>query len=109
MKLTRIQLKLLKFYANYEARPLNLAGIIRPFWVPWLLLLLVAGAGRWDMWAGWPAVGWVLVGVSVGAFLRDVNRILSLFLTWPVLHQVINWQQLKESREAASSLGAVSL
>ena len=96
MKLTRLQFKLLKFYAKYETKPLTLFSIIRPFWILWLLLLLVAGAGRWYMWAGWPAVGWLFIGASIGAFGRDVNRILSLFRTWPVLHEIINWQRLRE-------------
>lgn len=96
MKLTKLQFKLLKFYAKYQTKPLTLFCIVPPFWIPWLLLLVVAGAGCWYMWAGWPAVGWLFVGASIGAFLRDWNRILSLFRTWPVIHQIIDWQRLAE-------------
>ena len=96
MKLSKLQLKLLKFYANYQVTPLTLFCIARSFWILWLFLLAIAGAGYWYMWAGWPALGWLCVGVSIGAFLRDWNRIMSLFRTWPVIHKIIDWQRLGE-------------
>ena len=96
MKLTKPQLTLLKFYAKYETKPLTLFSIVRSFWILWLLLLVFVAAGRWYMWAGWPTVGWLLIGVSIGAFLRDVKRICSLFCTWPVIHEIINWKRVRE-------------
>ena len=105
MKLTKRQLKLLKFYAKYQTKPLTLFSIIRPFWIMWLLLLIPLAAGCWCIWAGWPAIGWVLIGASIGAFLRDLNRILSLFCTWPVLHEIINWERLEELIQTSGAVG----
>lgn len=100
MKLTKFQFKLLKFYAKYETTPLTLFCIVGSFWIRWLLLLLVAGGGLWYMWAGWPALGWIFVGVSIGAFLRDWSRILSVFLTWPAIREILDWQRLRELIES---------
>ncbi len=96
MKPTKRQLMLLKFYAKYEARPLTLFNIARTFWLLWLLLLFPVAAGCWFIWAGWSGFGWVLIGAAIGAFLRDVNRILSLFRTWGAIHEIINWARLRE-------------
>jgi hypothetical protein len=96
MKLTKLQFKLLNFYARYETEPLTLFKIVRVFWLAWLLLLLLPTFGWWYIWGGFPALGWVFIGAGIGAFLRDVNRILSLFRTWPVLQKIINWERLRE-------------
>ncbi|HWY32874.1 MAG TPA: hypothetical protein VNX46_19065 [Candidatus Acidoferrum sp.] len=96
MKPTKRQMMLLKFYAKYETKPLTLYCIARAFWIAWLLLLVVPAMGSWFIWAGWPVIGWVFIGISIGAFLRDVNRILSLFRTWPAIHEIIKWERLRE-------------
>jgi hypothetical protein len=96
MNLTKLQLKLLNFYAKYQTKPLSLFNIVCAFWLAWLLLLLVPTVGCWYIWAGMPALGWVFIGISIGAFLRDVSRILSLFRTWAVIHEIINWERVRE-------------
>jgi hypothetical protein len=95
MKPTKRQMMLLKFYAKYETKPLTLFHIARTFWILWLLLLLPLAAGFWFIWAGWPGYGWLFIGVSIGAFLRDVNRILSLSRTWAVIHEIIKWDRVR--------------
>jgi hypothetical protein len=35
------------------------------------------------------------MGVSIGAFLRDVKRILGPSQTWPILYEIINWERLR--------------
>jgi len=87
---------LLKFYSKYQTEPLTLFGIARPFWILWVLLLVPLVAGYWLIGAGCPPLGWMFIGMTIGASLRDVNRILSLFRTWPVIHEIINWQRLGE-------------
>jgi len=96
MKLTKLQLKLLKFYAKYQTEPHTLFKIMCAFWLAWLLLLIPPIFGWFYIRVGLPALGWVFIGASIGAFLRDVNRILSLFRTWPMLHEIINWERLVE-------------
>jgi hypothetical protein len=96
MKPTKLQLKVLKFYANYETKPLTLLNILYPFRIQWVLLILIAVAGRWYIWAGWPQASWILIGLSIGAFLRDIARIQILYRTWPVLHEIINWERVKD-------------
>ena len=96
MKPTKRQMMLLRFYSKYETKPLTLFCIARTFWLLWLLLLLPFAAGWWFIWAGWPGYGWLLIGMSMGAFLRDVNGILSLFRTWAVIHEIIMWERLRE-------------
>jgi len=96
MNVTKFQLKLLKFYSKYQTEPLTLFKIMRPFWSTWLLLLIVPIFGCYYIRIGLPSVGWFFIGGTIGAFLRDVNRILSLFRTWPMLHKIINWERLME-------------
>lgn len=96
MKLTKLQLKILKFYAKYQTERLTLFKIAGAFWLSWLWLLGVLALGWFYVWGGWRAFGWVIIGIAIGAFLRDVNRILTLFRTWPALHEVFNWDRLKD-------------
>src|SRR5438445_13674063 len=96
MKPTKRQLMLLRFYSKYQTQPLTMLGIVRTFWFLWLLLLVPLVAGYWLNGAGYAELGWMFVGMTIGAFLRDVNRILSLSRTWPVLQEIINWQRLGE-------------
>jgi hypothetical protein len=99
MKPTKRQMMLLRFYAKYETKPLTPFCFARSFWLLWLLWLLLLfpiAAGCWFIWAGWSGYGWLLIGASIGAFLRDVNRILSLSRTRAVLHEIIKWERLKE-------------
>jgi hypothetical protein len=96
MKPTKRQMMLLRFYAKYETKPLTLFCIARTFWLLWLLLLVPPAMGCWFIWAGLPVLGWIFIGASIGAFLRDVNRILSLSRTWAVIHEIIKWERLRE-------------
>lgn len=96
MKLTKLQLKTLKFYAKYQTEPLTMLRMVRSFWLMWLLLLIPVGLGCWYLSSDWPGFGWLCIGASAGAFLRDINRILSLSRTWPAIHETINWQRLQE-------------
>jgi len=105
MKITKMQLKLLKFYAKYQTERLTMFEIARAFWLAWLLLLLAPAFGCWYIWAGLPALGWLFIGMTIGAFLRDVNRILSLFRTWPVIQEIINWARLRELLETSKKDG----
>jgi len=96
MKLTKIQRKLLKFYAQHRTTPPAVGSVLRSLAVPWLVLALLAGASTWFIWAGWPVVAWLFIGVCAGAFLRDIGRIRILFQTWPVTHAALDWQRVQE-------------
>jgi hypothetical protein len=96
MKLTKIQRKVLKFYAQHRTTPPRVASVLRSFAVPWLILAMLAGASTWFIWAGWPLVTWLFMGACAGAFLRDIGRIQIFFRTWPVLHASLNWQRVQE-------------
>jgi len=87
---------LLRFYSKYQTEPLTLLGIARTFGLMWLLLLLPLLFGCLIILDGLPTFGGMFLGMTIGAFLRDVNRILSLSRTWPVIHEIINWQRLGE-------------
>ncbi|MFO0808893.1 MAG: hypothetical protein U0746_09745 [Gemmataceae bacterium] len=97
MTLTKIQLKVLKSYERHHADWLTISGIIRTCLPSWLLLLVGAAVGFWAMAAvGVPEAGWLVVGMCVGAFVRDVGRCRVLFRTWPVLREVIRWERVRE-------------
>ena len=96
MKLTRIQRKLLRYYAQHSTKPPTVWSVLRAFAVSWLLLAACAAASTWFIWAGWPVVAWVLIGLCGGAFLRDIGRIQVFLRTWPVLHAIIDWPRVQE-------------
>jgi hypothetical protein len=96
MKVTGQQLTLLKFYQKHQEKPLTLMDGVRQFWLLWFGLLFVTAAGLGFIDAGWPAVGWVFIGVTIGSFLRDLKRILSMILAWPVLREIIDWDRVRE-------------
>lgn len=96
MKPTKRQMQLLRFYARYETKPLTLFCIARAFWLAWLSLLLPIAGGCWLIWGGLSGFGWLFIGISTGAFLRDIGRILSLSRTWAVMHEIISWERLRE-------------
>src|SRR4030095_480079 len=96
MKITKTQRKLLKFYAQHRTTHPRVVTMLRSFAVAWLVLALLAGASAWFIWAGWPAVAWLFIGVCAGAFLRDIGRIRILFRTWPVLRASLDWQRVHD-------------
>jgi hypothetical protein len=100
MRLTKHQLKLLRFCDRYHTSRLTLPAILRAFWLEWLLLAVLAGLCSWFIWAGGPAVGWLYIGACFGAILRDVNRIIALLRTWPTLHEIIRWERVRELLES---------
>jgi hypothetical protein len=101
MKLTKIQLKLLKVYARYHSESLTVGGMARVCWRSWLVLLLLAALASWlNFWGGWTGGGWVCIGMCFGAILRDVGRFQVLLRTWPALHEVISWERVSELIES---------
>ena len=97
MKLTKIQLRLLRQYEKFRAGSPTVSGIIRACWLSWLFLLGGAAFGFWvTTAAGMSAVGWFTIGMCAGAFLRDIGRFRVLFRTWPVLREVISWERVRE-------------
>ena len=100
MKLTNHQIKLLQFYESHRETPLSLGGIIRSFSISWLLIVVVALGSVGLIVAGWPSAGWLYLGICIGAVLRDVNRIIALRRTWPVVHEIVRWERVRELMEA---------
>ena len=97
MKLTKIQLAWLRQYEKFRAGSPTVSGIIRACWLSWLFLLCGAAFGFLvTNEVGSPAVGWLVIGMCAGAFLRDIGRFQVLFRTWPVLREVISWERVRE-------------
>jgi hypothetical protein len=96
MKLTKTDGKLLTFYMQHRVTPLTLRSVLRSFALSWVVLALMAAATTWFIWAGWPAVAWLCIGICLGAFLRDIGRIRLLFRSWPLLHAILNWERVQE-------------
>jgi hypothetical protein len=96
MKPTKIQLKLLRYYERFRAESLTVPDVIRICWRSWLALVVGAIFGYWVATAGMPVIGWLVIGMCGGAFLRDIGRFQVLFRTWPVLREVINWERVRE-------------
>jgi len=106
MKLTKIHRKLLKFYTQHQTTPPTVSSVVRAYALPWTLLAAMASASTWFIWAGWPVVAWLLIGVCAGAFLRDIGRIRILFQSWPLLHAVLDWERVQELHASDESNAA---
>lgn len=70
--------------------------MLRSFAWSWSLLALLAAASTWFIWAGWPVIAWLYIGVFAGVVLRDIGRIRILSHTWPVFHTVLDWERIQQ-------------
>ena len=99
MKPTKYQRKLLRFYAEFENKSLTVGSVLRRFLLSWLLLVVLAGASSFYLWAGWPTFFWLFAGVCAGAWLRDIGRILVTLRTWRIIKEITDWEKVRQLLE----------
>ena len=65
----------------------------------WLILLALLGFGVWMVFSGPSAcsgLGYLVVGMGVGAFLRDVGRAIASVRVWPAIEHTLDWQRVSQ-------------
>ncbi len=100
MKLTRLQYKALKIYRRYDTDGFTVGQVLRNCWRQWLLLAAGGAFGYFFVVPAWPAVGWLYLGLCVGAVLRDIGYYQVAFRIWPVTRQILDWKRVSELIES---------
>lgn len=106
MKTTRLQKAVLQLYWRYHTEGWRLGPYLRANALRWLLLLVIAVGAGWVAFHVAPWVAALYVGMCLGAFLRDLGRLLQSRRLWPMVEQITDWQrveQLVQANAAASS------
>ena len=100
MKLTRLQYKALKIYRRYDTDGFTVGQVLRICWKQWLLMAALGLFSYFFLVPGFPALGWLYVGICGGAFFRDFGYYQVAFRMWPVTKQILDWKQVSELIES---------
>ena len=103
MALTKAQFDILRRYRNYRDRPPTVAGLLRHSWKVHAFLCLTVGLGAWACQAMRAYVGaYVVIGLGIGAIARDIGIFRRSVQHWPILVQILDWQQIDALLEQES-------
>ena len=93
--LTAFQKRLLTQYQSFFHHPPSLARLAVLTARSHILMLLVfAAAVTLCFSIDIAAVGYIMIGVFVGAICRDLGQFIKVTRAWPVLRRIINWDLL---------------
>jgi len=97
MRLTTQQLQQLKKMREFREVSPTIARYIRLGWRAYAYLLVVGAAGIiFFLWAGWPAASTFFAGMVLATFLRDLGWYRRMVNSWPLVHEITNWQRVDE-------------
>ena len=96
MKITRLQKTVLQMYWRYHVGGWALGPVLRTNWWRWLLLVLYAVFGGWFLSQISQLGAGLVIGLAVGAFSRDIGRLVQSYRTWPVVHEITDWQRVEQ-------------
>jgi len=97
MKLTKLQNKTLQQLHSFRSKPPTVGRQLSLNWFAWLALLFVVVLGCLVfLMPGFETVGWLWIGIAVGAFLRDIGRFRATVRVWPIYQEIINWPKVAE-------------
>lgn len=96
MKLDVLQNRTLELYAEFHRAPPTVSSLWRKNVKPHLMLSLIAGCAAASSWflLEMPAIIFLVIGLAAGSLLRDYGRIKQTVQSWPVLEQIIDWDQV---------------
>jgi hypothetical protein len=97
MKLTRRDTLYLRALSEIHAKQPSFLVLLKFYRLAWFLLFILGLCG--GLLALTPDAigpGSILVGTVIGAFLRDVNRILVVKRTWPITETITNWDAVSD-------------
>ncbi|MGZ5544280.1 MAG: hypothetical protein ACXWIU_06365 [Limisphaerales bacterium] len=106
MKLTKFQTTVLRLYWCYHVDGWTLGPFLRVNWWRWLLLFLYVVVGGWLFSRVSPGAVGLVVGIAAGAFLRDIGHLVKSYRTWPVIHEITDWQRVEQLVQSHKHPGA---
>ena len=93
--ITPIQKQLLEQYQTFYHKPPSVTSLMTLSARGHVLMVVVfAAAAVLCFSIGIAPVGYVMIGMLVGAISRDLGQFRKLTQAWPVLFKLINWQSL---------------
>ncbi len=95
--LTRFQRKTLTWYLKYHDKPPTLGRLVlRSWWTHAAMLAIGVGIAASLYYLGIPSVGTLLLGMMLGAVVRDIRHFWNTVMVWPLLEQVFDWERIKQ-------------
>ena len=90
-------LTLLRFYSQFHGRvPTMLEALMRQPFVFWVGNVLLVSGAIIHVLAFGSSFSFALVGLAVGALLRDIGWMLRFKRDWPVLDSSLDWAVIHE-------------
>ena len=97
MRLTRFQRKTLENYRRFHDTPPSFGRMIMLAWRGLALLIVYFMFLTFiSFYAEISSVGFICIGMCVGALSRDLGLFRRYVELWPVLSQVFNWPKINE-------------
>lgn len=92
----KTQQQVIKLYRDYRSSPPSLRTLIRRNTGYYLLRIGVAAlaimlAYRLEQ----PELGFLVLGLLLGAMLRDIGLFMRLTKTWPITASVLDWERIE--------------
>ena len=103
---TRFYRSVLAIYKKYQGRDMPLLDLLGMHAKSWLivavlilpLMLFWIWLARSGSFASGPFIG-LVVGMFLGQVLRDLRHCRSTVRIWPIVHEVLNWEQIDSKLE----------
>jgi hypothetical protein len=96
MKLTKHQCKVLRVWLRYHSSGYGVGQWIRSCWKSWLLLGAMAAWAYIYVVPTSAGLGWAVLGLCMGAALRDIGYYQVSRRTWSVTDRVVDWKRVQE-------------
>lgn len=108
MKHTRLQKAVLRLYWCYHTEGWRLGPYLRANALRWLLLLAIAAGAGWVAFHVAPWVAALYAGMCLGAFLRDVGRLLQSRRLWPLVEDITDWRRVEQLIETEAAISSTT-
>jgi hypothetical protein len=109
MKVTKNQLRFLKIYQELHRQPPTVFGLLWLGRLGFLALVPGVAVGIWFILMLPPSAaiaGYFVIGMCVGAYLRDIGRSIASVRLWPAIEHIVSWQRVDETvRENEKTAG----
>ncbi len=97
MQVTKLQRKALEEYRQFRRREPSLIGLMRSALKLHVLMVLVGAAVAVLVTAiGQKETGLIVIGMVLGAVIRDYGIFRRFTKLWPALSETMNWRRIDE-------------
>jgi hypothetical protein len=97
MRLTAPQIRMVRFYLDHKNSPPTLGQFFRRAAKMLILWIAFCAAGCYLVYlVGQPYWGLLLVGLFVGAAVREYRHFHYTIQVWPALTEVLDWKKVEE-------------